>query len=74
MHKNIENQTTTFASWRLLKVQEVAEVLNVSRSFAYFLLQSGGIPVVKMGRAVRVRPQDLQNYIEQNINRQGENI
>ena len=55
---------------RLLKPDEVASLLNISRSFAYQLLQTGAIPAVRLGRACRVRPQDLEAYIENNIHRQ----
>jgi excisionase family DNA binding protein len=51
----------------LLKAAEVAEILNISRSFAYHLMQSGEIPFVRLGKACRVRPQDLVDYIEKNI-------
>jgi excisionase family DNA binding protein len=51
---------------RLLKPMEVAQILNISRSFAYQLLQSGQIPTVKMGKTYRVRPQDLAEFIEKN--------
>jgi excisionase family DNA binding protein len=46
-------------SSRLLKPQEIATLLNISRSFAYRLLQTGAIPVIRLGKACRVRPQDL---------------
>ena len=51
---------------KLLKGSEVARLLNVSRSFAYLLLQSGDIPTVRLGRSVRVRPSDLVDFISQN--------
>ncbi len=51
---------------KLLKPREVAGLLNVSRSFAYLLLQSGAIPVVRLGKSCRVKPQDLDEYIERN--------
>jgi putative molybdopterin biosynthesis protein len=54
---------------RLLKPEEVAEILNISRSFAYLLMQSGQIPTVRLGKARRVRLEDLNNYIEKNIHR-----
>jgi excisionase family DNA binding protein len=50
---------------RLLKTDEVADILQVSRSFAYQLMQRGEIPSVRIGNAVRVRPEDLQNYISE---------
>jgi excisionase family DNA binding protein len=55
---------------KLLKGNEVARLLNVSRSFAYLLMQTGSIPTVRLGRSIRVRPQDLVEYIEGNIHRQ----
>ena len=54
---------------RLLKAEEVAEHLSVSPAFAYRLIQTGQIPAVRLGRVVRVRPQDLQAYIEANLHR-----
>jgi excisionase family DNA binding protein len=51
---------------RLLTGDEVARILNVSRAFAYQLLQRGEIATVRLGRAVRVRPEDLQRFIEAN--------
>lgn len=51
---------------RLLTAKEVATHLNVSRSFAYTLIQTGQIPAVRLGRSVRVRPQDLEAYIASN--------
>jgi excisionase family DNA binding protein len=55
---------------KLLKGIEVARLLNVSRSFAYLLMQTGHIPTVRLGRSIRVRPQDLIEYIDENIHRQ----
>ena len=46
----------------LLKASDIARILNVSRSFAYQLMRSD-IPTVRLGRAVRVRPQDLEDFI-----------
>jgi len=50
----------------LLKSDEVAKTLHVSRSFAYLLMKRGDIPVVRVGTAVRVRPEDLERYINNN--------
>ena len=51
----------------LLTGEDVAKILKISRSFAYHLMNSGQIPTVRLGRSVRVRPQDLLAYIENNI-------
>jgi excisionase family DNA binding protein len=47
----------------LLRGEEVARVLGVSRSFAYLLMKRGDLPVIRFGRAVRVRREDLEKYI-----------
>jgi hypothetical protein len=38
--------------------------MNVSRSFAYLLMQSGQIPTVRLGRACWVKPKGPADYIE----------
>jgi excisionase family DNA binding protein len=73
MHQIIDNQTNPNAGYRLLKAGDVAAFLNVSRSFAYHLLQTGELPTVRLGKSVRVRPQDLTEYIENNFHRQVNN-
>lgn len=50
----------------LLTGGQVAMILNVSRSYAFLLMQRGVIPTVRMGRSVRVRPADLAQFIQQN--------
>jgi excisionase family DNA binding protein len=52
---------------RLLTADDVAERLRISRSFAYALMSRGEIPPVRLGRAVRVRPQDLEEFIESSV-------
>lgn len=54
---------------QLLKAVEVAEKLNVSRAFAYQLMRQGVIPTVKILGARRVRPEDLQRFIMENISK-----
>ena len=50
---------------KLLKPADVAEVLQVSKAQAYNMLKRGEIPIIQIGSLVRVRPQDLKEYIEQ---------
>jgi len=52
---------------RLFKADEVAKVLNISRAFAYQLMQKGDIPTVKIRGARRVRPEDLSRFIKENL-------
>lgn len=51
---------------RLLKGDEVARILNISRSQAYKLMQQGEIPTIRIGRSVRVRYESLWSFIEEN--------
>lgn len=48
----------------LLKPQDIAQRLNISRAMAYKLLATGELPTVRMGRIVRVREADLEAYIQ----------
>lgn len=48
---------------KLLTATQVAEKLNTSKAFAYTLLRRGEMPVVRMGKTVRVRPEDLEQFI-----------
>jgi excisionase family DNA binding protein len=50
----------------LLTSDEVAKILRVSRSSAYLLMKRGELPVVHVGRLMRVRPEDRQGYIHDN--------
>ena len=54
---------------QLLKSNEVARILHVSRSLAYRLMKRGDIQAVHVGNAVRVRPEDLERYISDNATR-----
>lgn len=49
---------------RLLRPEEVAELLNISKSLAYRLLQQGQIPAVRFNRTVRVRKADLEAFLK----------
>ncbi len=52
---------------KLLKAAEVAEKLDISKSKAYQLMQRGEIPTVHLGQAVRVRQQDLEEFINSQL-------
>ena len=49
----------------LLDSLKVAEILRVSRSFAYLLMKRGDLPTVRIGNAIRVRATDLENFIRE---------
>ena len=48
---------------RLLRIEDVADRLAVSRSMAWKLIAYGQLRSVRIGRAVRVRPVDLDDYV-----------
>ena len=56
----------------LLKPARVAEILGVSKTQVYRLMQ-GELPAVRFGGAtVRVRQADLERYIDQHLDRHTE--
>lgn len=49
----------------LLTVEEVARLLGVSRTQAYRLVDSGDLPVVRVGsRIKRVRPESVEQFLD----------
>ena len=54
-----------YLSDTLLKPGDAARMLNISRSLVYRLIRSGEIPVVRINSTVRIKPSDLNNFIEQ---------
>lgn len=57
-----QSQTPTTLS-KLLRANDVAQRLCISRSLAYQLMQRGEIPTVRFGSSVRVRERDLEEYM-----------
>jgi excisionase family DNA binding protein len=61
----MENTNTQFTN--LLTGEEIAKILHVSRAYAYQLMRQRMIPTVKIGRSVRVRQEDLEQFISTNL-------
>lgn len=51
----------------ILTAYQVAERLNISHALVYTLIRRGLIPAVRMGKTVRVRPEDLEKFILDNL-------
>lgn len=51
---------------RLLTAEEVANILGVSRSKAYHMMQLREIPTIIIGKNVRVSKEDLEEFIINN--------
>ena len=46
-------------------VEEVAQLLRVSRAFAYELLTRGELPCIRLGRRILVPRRALERFIEE---------
>ena len=49
---------------RSLRPQEAADRLTVSLSTIRRLIKDGRLPVVRVGHALRIRPQDLEEFLK----------
>lgn len=49
----------------LLRVPEAAEIMALSRSEMYVLIASGQLRAIRIGRAIRLSVDDIQEFIAQ---------
>ncbi len=63
---SIEEKTLS----RLLNAQDVAAALKMGLSTVYQLVERGELPSIRIGRSVRIRPEDLEKFIESKAQRQ----
>ena len=49
---------------KLLRIDDVADLLDVSRARAYELVREGLLPVVRLGRQIRVDPSKLEAWLD----------
>jgi excisionase family DNA binding protein len=63
---SIEEKTLS----RLLNAQDVATALQMGLSTVYQLVERGELPSIRIGRSVRIRPEDLEKFIESKAQRQ----
>ena len=52
---------------RLLTAPDIVRILNISKGAAYKLIQLKQIPSIRINRNVRVRPEDLDEFISKNL-------
>ena len=67
MDMNILEEFKNGGTLILLTAQDIAQMMQISKSMAYQLMQRGNIKTVKFGRSVRVRPIDLDHFIKAGI-------
>ena len=56
----------------IFTVPEVAGYLKVSKAKIYYLIQQGKIPYIRIGRNVRIRRCDLEDWLDGLISKKGE--
>lgn len=52
----------------VFSIQEVAELLGISRSYAYELAKEKKIPVLDLGRRKVIPKESLETWIAENVN------
>jgi excisionase family DNA binding protein len=55
--------STRFTQGRLLTVNEVADLLRVSRMTVYRLIKEGQMKALRVGRSYRLREDDVDEYL-----------
>jgi len=48
-----------------LTLQEMQQMLSIGRTKAWQLVASGEIPAIRIGRSVRVRRKELEQWLEE---------
>jgi excisionase family DNA binding protein len=56
---------------QLLTAVQAAELLNIHPSTVYEMMKNGEIATVRFGRSVRIRRQDLEDFIRSHLERLG---
>lgn len=59
----MKQATDDFPIEKLLKVKDVAEILQVSTSWLYKMVEAGEFPHVRLGASVRFRPDDVRAFM-----------
>ena len=54
-----------FTEARLLTVNEVADLLRVSRMTVYRLIKEGDLAALRVGRSYRLREDDVDEYLSE---------
>lgn len=55
------------AGERMLDAKDIAQIWDVSIPRAYSLMASGQLPVIRIGRSVRVPESKLREWIDQQV-------
>jgi excisionase family DNA binding protein len=63
MYKNLMDNPSETITKKLLRGSEAAEILNCSAAYVFQMIRQGELPGVRLGRSVRVRQEDLDEFI-----------
>jgi excisionase family DNA binding protein len=51
----------------IMTAKEVADYLRVTKATIYRYLEDGKLPYFKMGRYIRIRREDVERFVEQQM-------
>lgn len=54
----------SFREARFVTVSEVAQLMRVSKMTVYRLIKQGDLPAFRVGRAYRMREEDVRRYLD----------
>lgn len=54
----------------LLTGEDIARIMQISRAYAYRLMQDPDLPVIRIGKVVRVKPADLEKFLREHTTRE----
>jgi excisionase family DNA binding protein len=49
---------------KAMKVEDVAELLDVSKQAVYEYVKKGSLPALKLGSTIRLNPRDVARWLE----------
>ena len=61
----MQNKGTSEPLQPLLTIPTVAKMLGVSRPTVYNFISKEGLPIIKLGKSVRVAPASLQSWLSE---------
>jgi excisionase family DNA binding protein len=65
MQEETRTENTTTQEPLLLTLNQASTLLNLGRTTLYRLINQERLPVMRFGRAVRIHPVHLQEWLEQ---------
>jgi excisionase family DNA binding protein len=67
--EGIEMERTESRDFELLSIPEVCQRLGMGKSWVYRRIHNQEIPSLRLGRIIKIRRSDLEQYLEEHRNR-----